>query len=79
MSAWLENGSHGKRNAVEINSIPMYWTTCFFFLKLHHTACRILVPQSGTELVPSALGAHSLNPCAIREVPDNLLSSSSYS
>lgn len=28
MSAWL-NGSHGKWNVVETNSIPMYWTTRF--------------------------------------------------
>lgn len=69
---WEMERSGNKLNTYVLDNL-------LFFLKLHHTACRILVPQSGTELVPSALGAHSLNPCAIREVPDNLLSSSSYS
>ena len=34
-----------------------------------YVACRILVPQPGTKLMPPALGAQSLNHWATREVP----------
>ena len=40
-----------------------------FIFWLYLTACRILVPQSGIELVPLALEVQSLNSWTIREVP----------
>ena len=41
----------------------------FFFLRLYHLACRILVPQPGTEVVPPALGAWTLNHWTTGQVP----------
>ena len=41
----------------------------FFFFWLCHMACRILVPQPGTEPVPPAVEVQSLNHRAAREVP----------
>ena len=35
----------------------------FFIYDCPHTACGLLVPQAGTEAVPSAAEAWSLNHC----------------
>ena len=41
----------------------------FFFFWPRHAGCGILVPRPGVKLVPSALGAWSLNHWTAREVP----------
>ena len=69
--AAMENGTQWKQTQYLCVGQPV-------FLE-NSTTCRILVPRSGIELMLSALGAYSLNPWSIREVLDNLLSSSSYS
>ena len=42
---------------------------CLFIYLLHHTACRILVPQPGIELGPSAVRVQSSNHWTTREFP----------
>ena len=41
--------------------------TCFLNFRPCHAACGVLVPQPGTERVPPALGAQSLNHWTTRE------------
>ena len=69
------------RDAVDI-CVPFFVRTCvlwdkcrmvcvafFFFFWLRCATCGILVPQSGIEPVPPALGAWSLNHLTAREIP----------
>ena len=41
----------------------------FFFFWLHHTACRIIAPQPGTEPGPLAVRLQSPNHWTTREFP----------
>ena len=50
-----------------------------FFFGLHHTACRVLVPQPGTEPVPPALEAQSPKHWSAREFLQGILENSSTS
>ena len=45
----------------------------FIYVWPCHTACRILVPRPGTEPVPPAVEAQSLNHWTTREVPSRVL------
>ena len=50
-----------------INAV--WYVLLFFFFWLRCATCGILVPQSGIEPVPPALGAWSLNHLTAREIP----------
>ena len=47
--------------------IKSFVSKSFFFIWLHHMACGILVPWSGTEPGPSAIRAWSSNPWTARK------------
>ena len=47
----------------------------YFIFWLHHTACRILVPQPGIEPMALAVEARSLSHWTTRKVQDNILDS----
>ena len=59
------------------NESGQKWTWAFFkiilFIWLHFVACKILVPQPGTEPMPLAVEPQSLNLWTVREVLDRIL------
>ena len=52
-----------------IQASDIWPTVAPLFVWLHHAACRVLVPRSGIESMPPALGVQSLNHWTAREVP----------
>ena len=48
---------------------PWNFIRRFFFFLLRQAACRMLVPQPGIKIMPSAVIAWSPNLCTARELP----------
>ena len=55
------------RVAADLYKQPLILRMAFFFFLPGQIACRILVPQLGTEPVPPAVEAQSLNQWTTRE------------
>ena len=75
----LLTGKYTKQTRISLDRI---WITIFYLLLLllfwpHHAARRILVPRPGTEPVPPAVEAQTLNHWTTREVPGSLYFKSS--
>ena len=67
VAKWIINSGGG--NSVTLHySQGFYFTSFHLFFWPHHMACRILLPQPGTEPMPPAVEAQGLNNWAAREV-----------